>query len=247
MTAIYICDDETVILKEIEQQIRRKLIIDNFDMAIMAACTSARELLDILRTSKTRNSIYFLDVDLKDEEYDGFLLGKEIRRMDPNGIIVYITSFQDLAYKTFQYHIEAFDYMVKDAGRLTDSIGICLSEIEEKLRHESKADTIAMVTIKAGESLRHLDVKDIYFFETAPRSHHVIVHTKQGRIDFAGNLNEIEQQLDDSFMRIHRSYIVSLKEIREVNLKQNYVIIGKQKCLVSRKAKSKLLDYLNRS
>ena len=247
MTAIYICDDEAVILKEIEQQIRRKLIIDNFDMAIMAACTSARELLDILRTSKTRNSIYFLDVDLKDEVYDGFLLGKEIRRMDPNGIIVYITSFQDLAYKTFQYHIEAFDYIVKDAGRLADSIGICLSEIEEKLRHESKADTTVMVTIKAGESLRHLDVQDIYFFETAPRSHHVIVHTKQGRIDFAGNLNEIEQQLNDSFMRIHRSYIVSLKEIREVNLKQNYVIIGKQKCLVSRKAKSKLLDYLNRS
>lgn len=247
MISIYICDDDQIILKEIASKIQRKLMIENYDMKVAGSYTRPQELLKAVHAVTNRCHIYFLDVELKDAEYDGFLLGKEIRRFDPGGIIVYITSFQDLAYKTFQYHIEAFDYIIKDVKHLDVSLDHCLQEIEQKLVHESKTETSSMVTIKVGESIKHLDVKDIYFFETSVKSHHVIVHTRYGRIDFVGNLNEIEQQLGDGFMRIHRSYLISLQEVQEINLKQNYVMVGKQKCLISRKSKSKLLQYLNRS
>ena len=43
----------------------------------------------------------------------GFRLGRELRRRDPRGTLVYITSYEDLAWRTFQYHLEAFDYIVK--------------------------------------------------------------------------------------------------------------------------------------
>lgn len=246
MISIYICDDNAVIMEEIAKQIQQKIMMENYDMKIAGTYEKAQELLAVITCRKDKTNIYFLDVELKDETWDGFLLGKEIRKQDPNGIIVYITSYQDLAYKTFQYHIEAFDYIIKDVDKLAASIEHCLQEIQNKLCNVSSSDQSETITIRIGDSLKHIKKQDIYFFETSSKAHHVLVHTKQGRIDFVGNLNELEKQLGDSFMRVHRSYLVALPYIEEINLKENYIIVGKQKCLISKKAKSRLLQYRNR-
>lgn len=246
MISIYICDDNAVIMEEIAKQIQQKIMMENYDTKIAGTYEKAQELLAVITCRKDKTNIYFLDVELKDETWDGFLLGKEIRKYDPNGVIVYITSYQDLAYKTFQYHIEAFDYIIKDVDKLAASIEHCLQEIQNKLCNVSSSDQSETITIRIGDSLKHIKKQDIYFFETSIKAHHVLVHTKQGRIDFVGNLNELEKQLGDSFMRVHRSYLVALPYIEEINLKENYIIVGKQKCLISKKAKSRLLQYRNR-
>ena len=55
----------------------------------------------------------FLDVELKNEPMDGFGLGKIIRETDPRGFIIYVTAFEELAFETFRYHLEALDYIIK--------------------------------------------------------------------------------------------------------------------------------------
>ena len=42
--------------------------------------------------SRRRGGVYFLDVDLKDGAWDGFTLGRELRRRDPHGTLIYITT-----------------------------------------------------------------------------------------------------------------------------------------------------------
>ena len=71
--------------------------------------------------------VYFLDVELKDKSWDGFLLGCELRRRDPHGTLVYITSYGDLAWRTFQYHLEAFDYIVKETEQAGPAASRCLA------------------------------------------------------------------------------------------------------------------------
>lgn len=66
------------------------------------------------------------------------------------------------------------------------------------------------------------------------------------RIECIGSLSDIEQQLKPRFLKIHRSYIVALDKIDELDLKNNRVWIQGNMCLVSRKMKSKLLEALNR-
>lgn len=62
--------------------------MEDYDMKVI--CTAAaQELFDILEDN--RRSIYFLDVELKDEAWDGFSLGQELRRRDPHGTLIYIT------------------------------------------------------------------------------------------------------------------------------------------------------------
>ena len=111
MIGIYLCDDEDSVRHQIQTALEWKIIVANYDMEVVCSAAKAQELLDAVEDSK--QGVYFLDVDLKDEEWDGFRLGRELRRRDPRGTLVYITSYEDLAWRTFQYHLEAFDYIVK--------------------------------------------------------------------------------------------------------------------------------------
>ena len=230
MIQILLCDDDDRIRKEIARHIENQILIMQYDMQIAQSCDSPVVLLEELRQMQDKRNIYFLDVDLKHPEYDGFLLGKKIRELDPNGTIIYITSFGDLAYKTFQYHVEAFDYIVKDmTDGLSASIARCLSSIQSRLVKE----------------IRHVPLKDIYFFETSSKPHFVILHGKHERMEFLGSLSDIEKELDDRFMKIHRSYLVAIDKIEKVDLRHNTVTVGGEICAVSRKEKSKLLGRMN--
>ena len=77
------------------------------------------------------------------------------------------------------------------------------------------------------------------------KAHHVILHGKNQRIEFLGSLNDIAQRLNDRFMKIHRSYIVALDKIDEINLKHNTVRAGGEILSLSRREKSKLLERMN--
>ena len=109
MISIYLCDDEERVRHQLKTALEWKIFIENYDMRVVCAASAAQELLDTVQDSQ--RSVYFLDVDLKDGAWDGFTLGRELRRRDPHGTLVYITSYDDLAWKTFQYHLEAFDYI----------------------------------------------------------------------------------------------------------------------------------------
>ena len=115
MISVYLCDDEESVRHQLKTALEWKILIENYDMRVVCAASAAQELLDAAQDS--RRGVYFLDVDLKDGAWDGFTLGRELRRRDPHGTLVYITSYGDLAWKTFQYHLEAFDYIVKEGDQ----------------------------------------------------------------------------------------------------------------------------------
>ena len=100
MLKIFICDDEKPILKHITEQVKKQILINQYDMEVKCSCESPVVLLETLRQTRDRGNIYLLDVELKHPEYDGFLLGKE-NRYTYRGIIIYITSFRNLAFKNF--------------------------------------------------------------------------------------------------------------------------------------------------
>ena len=57
--------------------------------------------------------IYFLDIDLK-TDMTGLTLAQEIRKYDPRGFIIFITTHSEMSYMTFIYKLEALDFILKD-------------------------------------------------------------------------------------------------------------------------------------
>ena len=237
MIEIYLCDDENAVRHQIQTALEWKILVENYDMKVVCSTANAQELLDAAQNGK--RGIYFLDVELRDEEWDGFRLGCELRRRDPHGILVYITSYGDLAWRTFQYHLEAFDYIVKGPGPIGPSASRCLEEIHARLLAERQAPTETF-TLRTGEMVRYVPLGDILFFETAPAPHHVFLHTSNSRIDFLGSLNELEIQFGDQFIRTHRAYLVAADKIEAVDLKHNKLWVGGHECMLSRTGKAKL-------
>lgn len=239
MIGIYLCDDEPAVRQQIQTVLERKILIENWDMTVVCSVDSPQALLNALKEADSKQGIYFLDVDLKDKTWDGFLLGKEIRQLDTHATLVYITSYGDLAFRTFQYHLEAFDYIVKDPEQLERSVSICLEAIQARLAVE-RQNPKEIFTLRTGDMVRNIPLSDILFFETAPIPHHVLLHTASSRIDFLGNLNELEVQLGKRFLRIHRSYLVAVDKIEAVDIKHSKLQIGEHECLVSRSGKALL-------
>ena len=237
MLKIYLCDDEDAVRRQLQEALERKIFMENYDMEVVCTASSAQELLDAAEPGA--RALYFLDVDLKDGTWDGFRLGQELRRRDPHGTLVYITSYGDLAWRTFQYHLEAFDYIVKTPEETDPSVSRCLEAIHARLLAERR-DPAEVFTLRTGETVRHIPLRDILFFETAPTPHHVLLHTASSRLDFLGNLTELEKQLGDRFLRAHRSYLVAADKIEQVDLKQNRLWVGGHTCLLSRAGKAEL-------
>lgn len=237
MIGIYLCDDEDVIRHQIQTALEWKIFSENYDMKVVCSTANAQELLDAAVNGK--QGIYFLDVELNDSEWDGFRLGRELRRRDPYGTLVYITSYGDLAWRTFQYHLEAFDYIVKGSEPIGPSAAQCLDEIHARLLAKRQTPTETF-TLRTGEMVRHVPLHDILFFETAPAPHHVFLHTSSSRMDFLGSLNELEVQLGERFIRTHRAYLVAADKIEAVDLKHNKLWAGGHECLLSRTGKAEL-------
>ena len=235
MIEIYLCDDEDAVRHQLQTALEWKIFVENYDMEVVCGAANARELLDAAEDG--RRGIYFLDVDLKDGEWDGFRLGQELRRRDPHGTLVYITSYGDLAWKTFQYHLEAFDYIVKGPEPIGPAAARCLEEIHTRLLAERR-DPAEMFTVRTGDMVRHVPLDDILFFETAATPHHIYHHTSGSRMDFLGSLNELEVQLGDRFIRTHRAYLVAADKIEMVDLKQSKLWAGGRECLLSRAGKA---------
>jgi two-component system response regulator AgrA len=238
---IYLCDDDDAVRHQIQSALEWKILVENYDMKVLCSASHAQELLSTVENG--RRGIYFLDVELRDEDWDGFRLGQELRRRDPHGTLVYITSYGDLAWRTFQCHLEAFDYIVKGSDPVGPPAARCLEEIHARLLDE-RQDPAETLTLRAGASVRHVPLSEILFFETAPVSHHVLLHTANSRMDFLGSLNELEGQLGSRFIRTHRAYLVALNRIDAVDWKHSKLWVGGHECLLSRAGKAALREKM---
>jgi two-component system response regulator AgrA len=241
---IYLCDDEEAVLHQIQTALEWKIFMENYDMKVVCAAGCAQALLEAVEDN--RRSVYFLDVDLKDGEWDGFRLGRELRRRDPHGTLVYITSYGDLAWRTFQYHLEAFDYIVKGQEQTGPAAARCLEAIHGRLMEERR-DPAEVFSLRMGEEIRHVPLEDILFFETGTKAHHVLLHTAHSRMDFVGSLNELEAELGGRFVRVHRAFLAAADKIEAVEWKKNRVRVGGQECLLSRAGKAELKKRLGES
>ena len=245
MKKIYLCDDELIYREQLDSLLKHTIVQQDYPLMIKLKAKNSEELL--AESIDCSDSIYFLDVNLIGSALNGFELGKEIRRRDPRGVIIFITTFEELAFETFNYRLEAMDYIVKDQPeKIAERIASCLASImERELAKPNLAKEEELLVVKFGDEIIRLLVSEIIFIETSNRSHMVIIHTKTQTIEVVDNLKKMEEVLSTQFIRSHRSFLVNLAYITRYNLKQNILeLTTGQTCLVSRKMKKILKETL---
>lgn len=216
---VIICEDNKVQRKSIVEIIENTILREDLNMEIELETGSVQDVLEHLNEAPNLVRIYFLDVDLGDG-LNGIELGEKIRQKDPTGYIVFITSHSDMSRLTFEYKVEALDYILKDEiNILKKRISSCI--IEAYSRHSSNKNEI--YSIKVGERMINLRYEDILFFETSVIKHKIKVHELNRQIEFYGSLNDLENELDERFIRCHKSFIVNVNNIKEIDKKERII------------------------
>ncbi len=233
MIPVYICDDEHAICRQIEELVNKQIFIMDCDIGPVRIADNPDILLEIQKQD-SMPAIYFLDIDFPGC-INGMELAVKLRKHDPRGFIVFITGHDDLAFETFRYRVEAMDYIVKgNVTEMSRRIQDCFSSVVQRLQDEPVLES-AYFTLKIFDTIRHIPIHKILYFEAIGQKHMIRLHMNDEILDFNYSLKKLEEELNDSFWRCHRSYLVNRNHIAKIQLTNNLVELDSgETCLLSR-------------
>jgi len=149
---------------------------------------------------------------------------------------IFLTSYSDKATVNEVKSLNPAAFLVKPFSKeeLFTSIEIALSNFSLKPRKESNKEFIVKDAffIKDKGGLKKIQFNDIMFI----KSEHVYVEIElfaMKKILYRSSLNKIIDSLNDNFIRVHRSYIVNTKYLKEIGMsslriENNLIPIGKK-------------------
>ena len=213
-----IADDELLARKFI-----RRILKHDHEVEIVGECSTGKEAVAMIK--KQQPDVVFLDVQMP--EMDGFKVLESLR-LDHFPEIVFTTASESYAIRAFELH--ALDYLLKpfdevrfkaavkhvkerihsrhfEAGRL--QIGTLLESIKAQPAYLDR------IVIKADGRISFLNTREIDWIEADDK--YVHLHTGEGSRMVRQTLSTMETQLDPrKFVRIHRSAIVNIERIKEL-------------------------------
>lgn len=220
MIKVYICDDDNKQRNIIEEIVKNVILIENLPMCLEFVCESPYLLLENINKDET--GLFFLDIGLK-TKMNGLMLAQKIRKIQPRCFIVFITAYIEMSLLTFQYKVEALDYIVKSSRENMHSrISECILKVVE-LASTYDNQYQRIIVVNDGDTRIIVKCDDILFFETSINEHRIILYARNRRIEFPGSLKELEKNLSDDFYRCHRSYIVNKKNVDYVDIKKRII------------------------
>ena len=221
------------------------------DFEVIAECRDGAEALSTIE--KERPDLVFLDVQMP--ELDGFeVLDRLGRERLP--AVIFVTAYDQYALRAFEVH--AVDYLLKpfDRERFTAALARVreqqrLDEVREKLQAllDERAKYPDRLEVKTSGRVVILKVGEIDWIDAA--GNYVKIHTGGDSLLLRETMGRMEQRLDpELFMRIHRSTIVNVERIRELQQQfhGDYVVVlaGGQRLTLSRSYRDKMQQLLQR-
>ena len=222
MLSVYICEDNQAFLAHMKKIIENFILIHDLDISLVLATKTPHDILSKIE-DKFCPGIYFLDVDLQDK-INGIELAASIRKKDPRGFIIFVTTHEEATPLIFKFKVEAMDYILKDdMDALPDRIFSCICNALEK--YSSSENKIHKnMEIKIGSQRKYIPHQDVISIHASDIPHKSIIYTANGMFEIKRTLKEIEQDLGQPFERCHKSCIVNPMYIVEINARQRTLL-----------------------
>jgi two-component system LytT family response regulator len=213
-----IVDDEPLARQRV-----RKLLEGDPDVDVVGECADGRQAVALIREQKP--DLLFLDVQMP--LLDGFGVVEAVGP-DLMPVVVFVTAYDRYALRAFE--ARALDYLLKPFDRerfakalqrAKDHVRLARPvDVREELRalvEDVKAERrpLERLVLKSGGRVYFLKVEEIDWVEAA--GNYVRVHAGGEEHLHRETMNGLESRLDPTkFLRIHRSTIVNVERIREL-------------------------------
>jgi two-component system LytT family response regulator len=250
---VLVADDEPLARERLRVLLSREDWIE-----IVAECPDGTET--IASIDKLRPDLVFLDVQMPGA--DGF---EVIETVGPSRmpLVVFVTAFDSYALRAFDVH--ALDYLLKpfDRDRFQQALGRARQQLERRTNGDLERRLLELVqdlkpssqrlerfVIKSGGRVFFVRAEEIDWIEAA--GNYVKLHVGSEAHLFRETMNALETQLDsNTFFRIHRSHIVNIERIKELQpwFNGEYVVFLNDgtRLTLSRGYREKLQERIGRS
>lgn len=221
-----VVDDEPIARERIRRMLRGEA-----DIEIVDECLSGREAVALIE--RHAPELVFLDIQMP--EMNGFDVLKAISpRHLP--VIIFVTAYDRYAIRAFEVH--ALDYLLKpfDEERFQAALNRAREQIETLQQGKRLLSVLSdlkpekhyseRLMLKSSGRVYFIKTEDIGWIEAA--GNYVKIHVAGTSHLLRETMNKIEAKLDpDKFIRIHRSTIVNLDQVRELHplFNNDYIVV----------------------
>ena len=200
-------DDEPLALKQLVSYIMQTPFLE-----LVAACQSAVEAKEILHNEQI--DALFVDINMPDLNGLDF-----VKSLSTPLLVVFTTAYSEFALEG--YKVNAIDYLLKPFG-LDDFIRAAQKVKKQyELMNAVSVSVVDMddaIFFKTEYKIVRVDIKQIMYVESMSEYLKIHLVDEPKPIIVLLSIKKIEERLPmNSFMRVHRSYIINLKMIKEVN------------------------------
>ena len=242
MIRVLAIDDEPLALQQLAAYIKKMPFFE-----LCGQCKSALQARDLMEREVI--DAIFCDINMPDLSGMDF-----VRQLVAPPLIVFTTAYAEYAIEGFR--VNAVDYLLKPFG-LQDFQRAALKVKEQyDLRHAAEAAPAASIPaerqdktddtifVKTDSRTLRISISDIRYVEAMSEYLKLHLESQPRPVITYLSMKKMEEFLPPTFMRIHRSYIVNLDRVVEVN--KNRVIMGPDEYLpLGDSYRDSFNDYLN--
>ena len=175
--------------------------------------------------------VILMDIEMK--LMDGMSAAEEIRKMDRDVIIMFITNMTNYAIRGYQ--VDALDYVLKPVSYFAFS-----QKLDRAISRISK-DKSNTITIEMSSTIKKLDVDSVFYIES--EGHNLIFYTDKGEFQVRAKMSDYEDLLTPyNFFRSNKGYLVNLKYVDGVE--DGACLIAGKSLVISRSRKSAFMNAL---
>ena len=204
-------DDEPLALQQIAAYINKVPFLE-----LAAQCHSALEARQFL--SDERVDAIFCDINMPDLNGMDF-----VKSLAAPPLVVFTTAYSEYAIEGFK--VNAVDYLLKPFG-MQDFMRAA-NRLQERLSVSTPAPAVAesddTLFLKTDYRIVKVSIPSIRYVEAMSEYLKVWIEGEAKPIITLLSMKKMEERLPNNFMRVHRSYIINLDKIQEVN--KNRVIM----------------------
>jgi len=240
-----IVDDEPLAQRVIE-----KFLEDLPHFNIVAKCNNAFEAMDAVNANNI--DLMFLDINMP--KLSGLSFLKTLKNPP---LVIITTAYSEYAIEG--YELDVVDYLkkpfsferffkavqkVQERLKKVETPAIENRPLEDEIPVEvtSELSTANFIFVKANKKNYRVDIDDIYYIEAL--GDYIKIHTSNSVLVTYQSMKKIESILPSNiFVRIHKSYIVSVNKIKSVE--GNMVEVKNEKLTIGNSYKQLFQDFVD--
>lgn len=220
------------------------ILLKNMGHQVVGIADNAQQALRLIKA--TQPDLLLLGVQMKGE-CDGVYIAEKLREHNQTTPIIFITSSQDAKVFERAKHTNPFAYITKpvDKNTLQRTVELAFYRYTHQLQDDKENVTQSSQSffVKVGRQLRRIHIPSIYYIEVERKYSTIVLENEQLKTRMS--LQQLALKLPQNmFLKVHKSYMVNLQKIEEVDMDEETIRMGEYIIPLSRRHKKELIDLL---